>query len=171
LHRPWSLEPEQLPPDIGVLAYHQAFDDRLTLGYNPRLAAALGMLASHPFGMHKGRVVGMLGTVPPQSAAAYVHLLHDVFGGSDAVVGNTSETNLAGIAVMGALSDALVREAASRGAQLYVTGQLRAVAEAAVAETGITVVAIGHRRSEAWGLRALAGVLRERWASLTVLLA
>jgi hypothetical protein len=32
------------------------------------------------------------------------------------------------------------------------------------------VFVVGHRRSEEWGLRALAGVLRERWSALEVVL-
>ena len=74
------------------------------------------------------------------------------------------------VAVVGAMTDALVREAASRGADVYTTGQLRQPAQAAVLETGIGVVGVGHRRCEEWGLRALAGVLCERWSRLEVIL-
>ena len=72
---------------------------------------------------------------------------------------------------MGAMNDALVREADARGARVYVTGQWRVPATEAVNETGIGVVCVGHRRSEEWGLRALAGLLRERWATLRVIVA
>lgn len=44
LHRPWKLESKL--PDIGVISYHLPFDERLCLGFNPRLAQILGM--SHP---------------------------------------------------------------------------------------------------------------------------
>lgn len=54
---------------------------------------------------------------------------------------------------------------------IYITGQLRQPAQAAVLETGISVVGVGHHRCEQWGLRALAGVLRERWSRLEVVLA
>ena len=67
------------------------------------------------------------------------------------------------------MNDALIREAADRGAGLYLTGQYRTPAQAAVNETGIAVAAVGHCRSEAWGLRALADVLRERWPELVIL--
>lgn len=52
-----------------------------------------------------------------------------------------------------------------------MTGQFRTSAAIAIQETGIGVVAVGHRRCEEWGLRALAGVMRERWAGLEVILA
>ncbi len=37
-------------------------------------------------------------------------------------------------------------------------------------ETRNGAIAVGHRRSEEWGLRAIAGVLRERWSRLEVVL-
>jgi len=74
-----------------------------------------------------------------------------------------------GVAVVAAMTDPLVREAA-RGAEVYVMGHFRQPAKEAVLNTGIGVIVVGHRRSEEWGLRALAGVLRERWCGLEVLL-
>ena len=59
------------------------------------------------------------------------------------------------------MNDGLVRAANAAGAGLYVTGQWRQPARAAVRETGIGVAAVGHARSEVWGLRALVRLLRE----------
>lgn len=67
------------------------------------------------------------------------------------------------------MNDALIREAADRGVGLYLMGQYRTLAQAAVDETGVAVTAAGHRRSEEWGLRALADALRERWPKLVIL--
>jgi putative NIF3 family GTP cyclohydrolase 1 type 2 len=44
LHRPWSEMPIDLPNDVGIVSYHKPFDERLALGYNPRLASALGLI-------------------------------------------------------------------------------------------------------------------------------
>ena len=68
------------------------------------------------------------------------------------------------------MTEALVHEASERGADVYITGQLRQPGRVAMLDTGIGVIAVGHKRSEAWGLRALAHVLRERWATLEVVL-
>ncbi len=167
LHRPWKLQPHQLAPDVGVVAYHLAFDERLTLSFNPRLAEVLGMSGVEILGEKEGRAIGMLGEIPAQNFASYCCYLDEVFGGQDeARAGVQSEVKR--VAVVGAMTDALVHEAASRGADIYITGQLRQPAQAAVLETGISVVGVGHRRCEQWGLRALAGVLRERWFRLEV---
>jgi putative NIF3 family GTP cyclohydrolase 1 type 2 len=169
LHRPWKLELERLEPDVGVVAYHLAFDECLTLGFNSRLAVALGMEGIEVLGEKEGRPIGMIGEVQPQSFASYCSYIDEVFGGQDKAFSGSSE-KVSRVAVVGAMTDRLVREAALRGANVYVTGQLRQPAEEAVRETGISVVAVGHRRCEEWGLRALAGVMRERWCELTVIL-
>ncbi|MBD2041426.1 Nif3-like dinuclear metal center hexameric protein [Microcoleus sp. FACHB-672] len=169
LHRPWKLEPGQLAPDIGIVAYHLAFDERLTLGFNPRLAEVFGMSELEVLGEKEGRPIGMIGNTPVENFSVFCEHLNEVFGGSEEIYAGT-QSNLCRVAVVGAMTDALVREAALRGADLYITGQLRKPALSAVQEAGIAVVAVGHRRCEEWGLKALAGVLRERWFELEVIL-
>jgi len=169
LHRPWKLAKDDLPSDIGVLAYHLAFDERLTLGYNMRLADVLGLHDLEVLGHKEGRPLGMLGMVRAQPFHQLRRRCHEVFGGYGETTGE-EERSVQRVAVVGAMNDLLVREAVARGADVYVTGQYRQPARLAVAETRIDVIEIGHRRSEEWGLRALAGVLQERWATVSVLL-
>ncbi|BAY45326.1 hypothetical protein SAMD00079811_29290 [Scytonema sp. HK-05] len=167
LHRPWKLEPEQLAPDIGVISYHLPFDERLTFSFNSRLAEVLGMSGLEVLGDKDGRAIGMIGDVPTQSFAHLCNCVNQIFGGYEQVR-PAEATEVTRIAVIGAMTDLLVREAASRGAHVYITGQLRQPAEQAMQETKIAVIAVGHRQGEVWGLRALAGVLRERCSSLEV---
>jgi len=168
LHRPWQLQPEKLPADIGVIAYHLAFDEYLTLGFNPRLATVLGMSNLEVLGKKEERPIGMIGEIARHNFDSYCDRIDQVFDGYDkADLGNCTE--ILRVAVVGAMNDALVREAAERGANIYITGQLRQPAEDALLETGIGYVAVGHRRCEEWGLKALGGVLRERWAKLEIL--
>lgn len=162
VHRPWELE---LPDGLGVLAAHRAFDERLTLGRNPRLAAALGLGSLEVLGAKEERPIGMLARVGSARAEVVVERVEQVFGGLEETHGAPA-TPVDRVAVVGAMTDALVREAAARGAALYVSGQWRVPAAEAVEETGIAVAVVGHRRSELWGLRALAGLLRERFAGL-----
>jgi len=169
LHRPWKLQLEQLEPDIGVVSYHLAFDEGLTLGFNSRLAQTLGMSNLEVLGEKQGRPIGMLGEILPETFASYCESINEVFGGHDTSYPGECDRILR-VAVVGAMTDELIREAASRGADVYVTGQLRQPAQKAVSETGIGVIAVGHRRCEEWGLQALAGVMRERWCALEVIL-
>ena len=164
LHRPWQLDVSRLGVDTGVLAYHLPFDDRLTLGYNPRLAAALSLRDVEELGYRDGRRIGMVGGVEETSFAAASAQVAEVFGGLErAHPGGGPVTR---VAVVGAMNEKLLLEARDRGVGLYVTGQWRPHAEKAVLETGMGVVTVGHARSEVWGLGALAHLLSERFAGL-----
>lgn len=172
VHRPWRL-PGHDVERIGVLAYHLAFDEALTVGHNPRLAAALGLTRLEVLGRKEGRPIGMLGTIEDGSERdqdRFNAKLAAEFGGLDRVVSG-DRRGVGRVAVVGAMTTALVEEATRRGADAYVTGQWREPARAAVEATGLSVVAVGHRRSEVWGLRSLAGLLRERWPGLRTVVA
>ncbi|MDF5725114.1 MAG: Nif3-like dinuclear metal center hexameric protein [Rhizonema sp. PD37] len=167
LHRPWKLEEGQLAPDVGVISYHLAFDERLTISFNPRLAEVLGMYCLEVLGEKDGREIGMIGEIPTSLFASLCRCVNQIFDGNEQVHAENC-TEVTRIAVVGAMTDALVREAAQRGANVYITGQLRQPAIQAMQETNMAVIAVGHRRSEVWGLRSLAGVLRERWSELEI---
>lgn len=167
LHRPWKLG--ALPEGVGVLAYHYAFDERLTTGYNPLLVEALEFSEVEVLGYKEGRPLGMIADVPRTSVAAFRARVEGAFGGLEGVYGvQTGEATRA--CVVGAMRPALIHEAAERGAQVYLTGEYRKGAAQAVAETGMSVFEIGHRRSEVWGLRVLSEVLQEAFPDLGVAL-
>jgi putative NIF3 family GTP cyclohydrolase 1 type 2 len=168
LHRPWKLDIATLPPYVGVFSYHLAFDETLTLGYNQRLADLLLMRELQIFGTKAGRPIGMIGITPETTLSQYSHSLKQIFGGLDQQQVHEDAT-INKIAVVGAMTDNLVRDAAKAEVALYLTGQMRKPALQAVEDRGLNVIAVGHRRCEEWGLQALAGVLRERFCSLEVM--
>jgi len=175
LHRPWKLAENGLLPDRSIFFHHAPFDEHLTLSYNPRLAGVLGIAGIEELGYKQAtalpaRPIGMEGEVSGLSFVGWCQQIQDVFGGHDQVYAGWQETPER-VAIVGAMTDELVREAAGRGVDLYITGQYRKPAERAVQESGMAVIVVGHRRSEEWGVRALAGVLRERWLRLQVFVA
>ena len=169
LHHPNKLEGTTLPNDVGILASHLPFDERLALGFNLRLADALGMVSLQPLGYRKERPLGMIGDVLPQTVSAFYKSVSETFGGREEA--RTCERDVVTrVAVVSAMNAELMREASVRGAQVYITSQMRQPAREAIVDTGLGVIIVGHRRSEEWALRALAHVLRERFALLTVVL-
>ncbi len=174
LHRPWGLTDAQrrdlLTNQVGVLAYHLAFDERLTTGFNPVLAAACGWHPPVLLGEKAGRPLGMTCALPhPTPFDELAAQLAREFGGPLELRrprrlrpkdGICDHFPVEKVAVVGAMTDALVRAACDAGADVYVTGQFRQPARRAVEETGLGVVVLGHHRSEVWGLRALARLLR-----------
>jgi len=167
LHRPWGVETAGLPADVGVLASHLPFDERLTIGYNPDLAEALGLSGVEVLGAKEGRPLGMIGDFAG-GVEALLRRIGAEFGEPEHVEPG-SGGRIERVAVVGAMTDALVRDAAAGGAGAYVTGQMRAPARAAAEETGIAVVAVGHRRAEVWGLHLLACLLRAEWPGLATI--
>jgi putative NIF3 family GTP cyclohydrolase 1 type 2 len=177
LHRPWRLDLATLPPDIGVLYHHLPFDERLTMGYNPTLAAALLLDSLEEFGYKEAtdnagnalppRPVGFIGRALPRPFYDWKAMIREQFGGFDrAEAGRVLSPTC--VAVAGAMTPALIEEAHARNVDLYITGAYRPSAQAAVEATGVAIVAIGHGRTEAWGLRALARLLRRQWPTLAV---
>ncbi|KAB7731415.1 hypothetical protein F5984_11530 [Rudanella paleaurantiibacter] len=169
LHRPWQLPVDALPPDVGVLAHHLPFDETFTMGYNVALAEALALGPLEEIGYKQAidpggselprRAIGMIADFrEPRLLGDVAGQIQTCFGGWDDWVGNP-EKRVSRVAVVGAMTPALVQESADRGATLYLTGQYRKAAEATVRASGIGVLAVGHHRSEQWGLRAMADVL------------
>ncbi|MEP0916391.1 Nif3-like dinuclear metal center hexameric protein [Leptolyngbya sp. DQ-M1] len=169
LHRPWQFNSDL---DIGIVFYHLAFDERLTLGFNLQLADVLSLVNVQPFGYKADRAIGMIGEVPSQSFERYCVQVREIFGGYESA--NTyscseanGQTDTTGkVAIVGSMNDGLIRSAAEQGATVYITGQFRVSAKQAVLDTGMGVIEVGHRRCEQWGLRTLSAVLRQRWSAL-----
>ena len=156
-----------------MLAYHLAFDERLTTGFNPALAAACGWGEPAILGRKADRPLGMVCALPASSTFdAVAAQLRTEFDALEEVTPPVADGEpITRVAVVGAMTDALVREAHACGVGVYVTGQWRQPARLAVRETGLGVIALGHRRSELWGLRTLAKLLRAHpdCASLEIL--
>ena len=168
VHRPWGL-PVLLPGDPGVLAYHLAFDERLTLGMNPRLAERIGLGMLEVLGRKEGRPLGMIGAIERQSLTDVVSRIEQEFGRIDVLPGRVGD-GVARVAVVGAMWPELVVEAAERGAELYLTGDVRARAMRAAEETGIAVASAGHRSPEAWGMRTLGVMIETAFPDIRVVL-
>jgi putative NIF3 family GTP cyclohydrolase 1 type 2 len=113
LHRPWRLPAAEPGAGVGVLWSHLPFDERLTTGYNPRLADALGLASLAPFGERDGRALGMLGGAAAAPAGAWAARAAAVFGGHDAALVPDPAAPVTRVAVVGAMTDALVRAAAA----------------------------------------------------------
>ena len=167
LHRPWKLSVTPALTGVGVLAYHLAFDERLTIGYNPLLADALRMTNIVSFGEKEGRPLGMVGEVEPVPWERFRERVSQVFGREEAVLAQTNPV-VKRVAAVGAMTDALVNQAADQGANVYLTGALRKSVQPTALSRQLPVFAVGHRRSEEWGLRTLATVLRQQWPDLEI---
>ncbi|GGJ85136.1 Nif3-like dinuclear metal center hexameric protein [Deinococcus aquiradiocola] len=145
------------------LTSHDGFDAALTTGENWPLARALGWQDVRAVTLP--RAAGLLATPPQATWPELVTALEAEFGGSEALV-PPERPDVTRLALMNAMRPELLTAVAAEGARVYVTGQLRPGALAAARQLGLGVIAVGHRRSEAWGLRQLAGDLRATFPGL-----
>ena len=152
LHRAFGLG--ERFPGLGVLASHDGFDAHLTTGENLVLARQLGWQDVQPF-KWEGRIIGLTATPPQHSWRAVQDALTREFGGRDAALEPQDEFHTR-LALMSAMKPELLGAVHQQGASIYVTGQLRVSAQLRARELGLGVIALGHRRSELWGLRQLA---------------
>lgn len=160
LHWPWYLG--ELPPDIGVLVFHEALDERLTTGENPWLAERLGFTLGRGIGVRRGRPLVSL--AHRREPLAMGQLLARVerefsgwwFAGWELWNPLPDDIPVDTIALANAMRPALVALAAHAGATLYLTGTLRAAARPALEQTPMAALGLGHRAIEQWGLHWLA---------------
>ncbi|SMB89967.1 Nif3-like dinuclear metal center hexameric protein [Deinococcus hopiensis] len=151
-------------PGIGVLAVHDGFDMHLTTGPNWRLARKLGWRKVEEV-TWGGRTVGLIATPPEATEQAFHAALLAELGGNDSSW-PPADTAFLRVALINAMNPSLLTHVAGLGGTIYLTGQLRPSAVAAARELGLGVVALGHRRTELWGLRQLARELRVAFPEL-----
>lgn len=166
LHRPFRLPPDALP-GVGILAAHAAFDAHLTTGYNPALAAALGMRSLRPV-EHDGELMGMTGWLPePLAWRLWEARLQAEFDGLDVALAH-GVNHVAHIAVVSAMNESLVEQMLVSGVDTMLIGELRLSGRATAAEHHLAVVVAGDERVEQWGLRRLAAELAGAFPALEI---
>jgi putative NIF3 family GTP cyclohydrolase 1 type 2 len=161
LHRSHRLN--DLFPHLSVLTSHDGFDAALTTGENRALARVLGWQDVRPLTVQ--RAAGLLATAPQHDWPSLLAALETEFGSLDeAIAPPVFQPRLA---LVNAMRPEMLSEVAAQGAGVYLTGQMRRATVPRAHEIGLGVMALGHRRSEVWGLRQLAGELQAAFPALT----
>lgn len=163
VHR--SLRVGERWPGLGVLGVHDGFDLALTTGPNYRLARVLGWRDVREV-VWKGELKGITATPPQENWAELQAALHAELGGEDSSWPPADTSGPLRLALMNAMNPGLIEHVAAQDVRVYLTGQLRPSASAAAHAHGLGVTALGHRRTEEWGLRRLAAELRGAFPGL-----
>lgn len=184
LHRPFNLDRRNVRKGILVLSSHTSFDEVLTVGWNPILAARLGIdlveaLCVQGYKGDSERKIGIIGRVSAPRERL-LQQVHDEFGGTElAHAGLSDEIHV--VAIMNAFNDDEVRRVLEMTQErgwmladdagrhmLYITGQPRANGLEAAKALGLSVACVGHRQAEDWGIRYIAAQLRTAFPSVHV---
>ena len=185
LHRPFTLERRRVRSGTLVLASHTSFDETLTVGWNVALAGRLGLDVDQAVCVqgYKGdveRKIGVVGQVSLRRDALEKRITQE-FGAVEAIYEGISD-GIRVVAIMNAFNLSEVRrvlnmaqergwipEGEDSGRQvLYLTGQAREGGLIAAKECGMSVVCVGHRSAEEWGIRYMSAALRTAFPGVRV---
>ena len=151
-------------PGLAVLNSHDAFDAALTTGPNMPLAERLRW--HEPERVELEQASGLIALPPQQDWERLLAALHAEFSGHDTLM-PPKDSEVRRVALMNAMRPELLEVVAAKGVSVYITGQMRPAALPTARTLGLGVIALGHRRTELWGLRQLARELRDAFPDLS----
>jgi dinuclear metal center YbgI/SA1388 family protein len=153
-----------LGAEVSLVAYHLPLDAHPSVGNNTLIAAGLGLDDRRPFGLHRGREIGVRATVPgdgitPAELVARVASL--TARQPLAFMHGPAAIHTVGIVSGGGARS--VHEAIAAGLDAFITGEAAEWAGAIARERRIHFLAAGHHATETFGPRALGEHLASRF--------
>ncbi|AOU99020.1 Nif3-like dinuclear metal center hexameric protein [Acidihalobacter yilgarnensis] len=149
-----------LANDLSLMAYHLPLDAHPELGNNAQLAKRLGFTTLAPL---TAEGVGSIGH--PEMPLT----LHDLVAHITRVLGREPLVIPAGpasierIAWCTGAAQGYLEQAATQGAQAYLSGEISEQTVHAAREAGVHYLAAGHHATERYGVQALGEYLAARW--------
>jgi dinuclear metal center YbgI/SA1388 family protein len=172
----WDFQPRRLSPglaarlksllcaDIALAAYHLPLDAHPEVGNNALLAHGLGCVDAAPFGMHRGRAIGVAGRFedPGLPLGALLERIAMLTAREPfALASGPDHVRSLGI-ISGAGADSLP-EAIEAGLDAFLTGEPREHVMADAREAGVHFIAAGHYATETFGIRRIGQLVAQRF--------
>ena len=154
--------------DMSLLAYHLCLDKHPEIGNN---VLALRALGAAPVALEAQLAgVGYMGEFAnPVPWEELAERAKDTFGGVPFLFPHgPAHTRQLGLVTGGGGNSAHVLEAAERGCDTYLTGNLSEPAPALAAELGMNLIGAGHYNTEKLGIQAVARLLEEKFGVSSV---
>jgi dinuclear metal center YbgI/SA1388 family protein len=144
--------------DVSLLAYHLPLDAHPELGNNAQLARVAGWAPERQCGDNDLIWLGRPATV--MRAVALADSLALALGRAPMLVGS-AERMVACVAWCTGGAQGYFEAAIEAGADVFVSGEISEQTVHLARESGVPYIAAGHHATERYGVRALAGHLRE----------
>lgn len=144
--------------DISLLAYHLPLDAHPELGNNAQLAQVAGWLPEGPCDANE--LVWLGRPAARASAAAFTDALARALGRAPMLIGD-AEREIHRVAWCTGGAQSYFEAAIEAGADVFVSGEISEQTVHLARESGVPYIAAGHHATERYGVRALAGHLRE----------
>jgi dinuclear metal center YbgI/SA1388 family protein len=160
-----------LDAGLSLYAAHLPLDFHDTLGNNATLARWMGLEEVSTFGHYKGFPAGFIGNLPLEiTLDEFVARVEDATGEPVTGAWAFGQEPVRRVAIVSGGAGFLVGQAASAGADVYLTGEVSHSVYHEASELGIHVVYGGHYATETAGLKAVAEHLAERFQLKTTFL-
>lgn len=149
---------------ITLYAAHLPLDAAPEFGNNAVLAKFMNLGKLSPFFRYDGVDIGFIGALPAARKLGTLQKLFEERLGVEArVLGDVRKSCRKVAVVSGGGGLDSLEEAAERGADLLLTGELEHTMYHPALESGVCVLALGHYASETVGPRALMARVAERF--------
>lgn len=172
----WDFQPRRLSheqagrlrsllcAEIALAAYHLPLDAHPAIGNNALIARGLGCSDPVPFGLHRGRAIGIAGRFDESVASSELVARVKALTERDPLVLGAGPERVRSIGIVsGAGADSLP-EAIELGLDAFLTGEPREHVVADAREAGLHFIAAGHYATETLGIRRLGELVAERFA-------
>ena len=147
---------------ISLYGAHSALDGAPGISNGDGIAEATGVKVRERFLPYHGGMAGVIGTTSG-TFQQFVDRLRSALGTLVEAHENTERFGVVAIASGGAPFTTFVQEAAARGADTYVTGEITMYTRMYAKERKINLVAGSHYATETFGVRALAQLVESRF--------
>jgi dinuclear metal center YbgI/SA1388 family protein len=149
--------------DLSLVAYHLPLDAHREIGNNALLCHAFGFEPTdEPFGVVKGRPIGVIGRGLGIEASALITRVESLLGQSPVAFAEGPD-QVRSLGIVSGGGQSAIREAVSLGLDAFLTGEPAEYAMAEARESGIHFIAAGHYATETLGIRRLGELVAERF--------
>lgn len=141
---------------VSLFAYHLPLDAHPTLGNNAQLAADLGLKITGPLFEGEENPIAVMAT--PQSTITNFQMadrINQVLGRKPQHIGEDKQRELKLVGLCTGAAQDWVDQAALRGCDLYISGEISERTVLSARELDIDYIAAGHHATERGGVRAL----------------
>ena len=152
---------------ISLYAAHLPLDAHPEVGHNAQLVRMLKLKDVKPFGWYAGKAIGFSGTLPRTVSLAKVYETLDkkLISEGDFFCFGEMETKVSKVGVIsggGAFPEAFA-EAFEQGIDCLITGEMGHSAFHYAREAGVSVLAMGHYRTETPGVLELMARVKKQF--------
>ena len=171
----WNAQPRRVTPvlksrlealfrgDMSLAAYHLPLDAHPEVGNNALLCRALGLERAEPFGHHRGRAIGWVGTYREALPFAELRQRCAQVLGREPFAWECGPETVRSVGVVSGGGASSLADAIELGLDAFLTGEPAEYAMADAREAGIHFLAGGHYATETLGVRRLGELLSERF--------